>query len=118
MPRLHLRLCRPLKSVEEKRFGAMGVGLLSQLIWCHDAGVLLVCCMIGMLIIVNVEADKYYASRPRRKTVYGTLNFLTSTFAIFAAAGYHRANIILALIDRFPTGSTYESAHCFTEVHR
>lgn len=75
-------------------------------------GVLLVCCMIGMLIMqVNVEGfDKYYASlSPSQRSVYGALNFFDiyrSRYFLLLLA-ITGLNIILASIDRFPTAWQY-----------
>jgi cytochrome c biogenesis protein len=75
-------------------------------------GILLVCCMIGMLVMqVNVEGfQKYYqALSPAQKAVYYWFGFFDIYHAwyftlLLAITGL---NIILASIDRFPTAWQY-----------
>ncbi|MFP5263193.1 MAG: cytochrome c biogenesis protein ResB [Blastocatellia bacterium] len=75
-------------------------------------GILLVCCIIGMLIMqVNVEGfQKYYqALSPAQQRVYGVLDLFDIYHAwyftlLLAITGL---NIILASIDRFPTAWQY-----------
>ena len=75
-------------------------------------GILLVCCIIGMVIMqVNVEGfQKYYqALTPAQKKVYALLGFFDIYHApyftlLLAITGL---NIILASIDRFPTAWQY-----------
>ncbi|HWO00208.1 MAG TPA: cytochrome c biogenesis protein ResB [Blastocatellia bacterium] len=79
-------------------------------------GILLVCCMIGMLIVqVTVTEpagafDRYYASlTPSQRAVYGALNFFdiyrSRYFMLLMAIT--ALNIILASIDRFPAAWQY-----------
>jgi cytochrome c biogenesis protein len=75
-------------------------------------GILLSCCMIGMLIMqVNIEGfDKYYAQlRPAQQKVYGWLGFFdiyrSRYFTLLLAIT--GLNIILASIQRFPTAWSY-----------
>lgn len=75
-------------------------------------GILLSCCMIGMLVMqVNVDGfDKYYANlKPAQKLVYGTLGFFdiyrSRYFTLLLAIT--GLNIILASIDRFPAAWQY-----------
>jgi cytochrome c biogenesis protein len=75
-------------------------------------GILLVCCIIGMIIMqVNVEGfQKYYLGlSPAQQTVYSVLQFFDIYHAwyftlLLAITGL---NIILASIDRFPTAWQY-----------
>src|SRR5215208_987439 len=75
-------------------------------------GILLVCCMIGMLVMqVNVEGfQKYYQGlSPAQKAIYSRLGFFDIYHAwyftlLLAITGL---NIILASIDRFPTAWQY-----------
>ena len=75
-------------------------------------GVLLICCMIGMLIMqVNVDGfDKYYATlSASQKKIYGALNFFDiyrSRYFLLLMA-ITGLNIILASIDRFPAAWQY-----------
>jgi cytochrome c biogenesis protein len=75
-------------------------------------GILLICCMIGMLIMqVNVDGfDKYYATlSPSQKLVYGALDFFDiyrSRYFLLLLA-ITGLNIILASIDRFPAAWQY-----------
>src|SRR5205085_2006011 len=77
-------------------------------------GILLTCCMIGMLIMqINVDGfQKYYnALSPAKKLAYGRLGFFDIYHAwyfslLLAVTGL---NIILASIDRFPTAWQYIS---------
>lgn len=79
-------------------------------------GILLICCMIGMLIVqVTVTEpagafDRYYASlTPSQRSVYGALNFFdiyrSRYFMLLMAVT--ALNIILASIDRFPAAWQY-----------
>jgi cytochrome c biogenesis protein len=75
-------------------------------------GILLTCCMIGMLIMqVSVEGfQKYYNElSPAKRLVFGSLGFFDIYHAwyfslLLAITGL---NIILASIDRFPTAWQY-----------
>jgi len=79
-------------------------------------GILLICCMIGMLIVqVTVTEpagafDRYYAGlTPSQRAVYGVLNFFdiyrSRYFMLLMAIT--ALNIILASIDRFPAAWQY-----------
>lgn len=75
-------------------------------------GLLLICCMIGMLIMqINVEGfQKYYAAlSPAQRMIYGTLGLFDIYhvwyFTLFLAIT--GLNIILASIDRFPAAWNY-----------
>lgn len=75
-------------------------------------GILLVCCIIGMLIMqVNVEGfQKYYQGlSPAQRKIYGLLGLFDIYHAwyftlMLAVTGL---NIVLASIDRFPTAWQY-----------
>lgn len=75
-------------------------------------GILLTCCMIGMLVMqVNVEGfQKYYSHlKPAQKMIYGALGFFdiyrSRYFTLLLAIT--GLNIILASIDRFPAAWQY-----------
>jgi cytochrome c biogenesis protein len=89
-----------LKLLSSVRFGLVMLGLL------------LTCCMIGMLIMqINVEGfQKYYnALSPAKRVAYGRIGFFDIYHSwyfslLLAITGL---NIILASIDRFPTAWQY-----------
>src|SRR5581483_6772716 len=91
-----------LKLLSSVRFGLVMLGML------------LTCCMIGMLIMqVSVEGfQKYYAAlSPAKRLMYGRLGLFDIYHAwyfslLLAITGL---NIILASIDRFPTAWQYIS---------
>jgi cytochrome c biogenesis protein len=93
-------LDKALRLLSSVRFGIFMLGLL------------LACCMIGMLIMqVNVNGfEKYYSQlKPAQRQIYGALNFFdiyhSRYFTLFLAIT--GLNIILASIDRFPTAWSY-----------
>src|SRR5262245_16402161 len=93
-------LDRVLRLLSSVRFGLVMLGIL------------LTCCMIGMIVMqVNVDGfQRYYAQlKPAQRAVYGALGF----FDIYRSRyfGFLLAitglNIILASIDRFPAAWQY-----------
>lgn len=91
-----------LRLLSSVRFGLVMLGLL------------LTCCMIGMLVMqVNVEGfEKYYvALSPAQRTVFGGLGFfeIYGSWYFTLLLAITGLNIILASIDRFPTAWQYLS---------